>query len=62
MIKVYDFLIDLEVKEGDVIIIFGVGMFYLKEIKIGEVVFVEEDKVKVMKSVVVKLYVDFNKL
>lgn len=60
--KVYNLPIDSEIKEGDVIITSGVGMIYPKEIKIGEVVSVEEDKIKVMKSAVVKPYVDFNKL
>ena len=35
---------------------------YPKEIRIGEVISVETDNVKVMKSAVVKPYVDFNKL
>ncbi|AWK50743.1 rod shape-determining protein MreC [Clostridium beijerinckii] len=60
--KVYDLPMDSEVKEGDVIMTSGVGMIYPKEIRIGEVISVEEDKVKVMKSAVVKPYVDFNKL
>lgn len=60
--KVYDLPMDSEVKEGDIIMTSGVGMLYPKEIKIGEVISVEEDKVKVMKSAVVKPYVDFNKL
>ncbi|AOR22672.1 rod shape-determining protein MreC [Clostridium taeniosporum] len=60
--KVYNLPIDSQVKEGDVIITSGVGMIYPKEIKIGEVVSVEEDKIKVMKNAVVKPYVDFNKL
>ena len=60
--KVYDLPMDSEVKEGDVIMTSGVGMLYPKEIRIGEVTRVEEDKVKVMKSAVVKPYVDFNKL
>ncbi|MGN2370458.1 rod shape-determining protein MreC [Clostridium cagae] len=60
--KVYNLPIDSEIKEGDVIITSGVGMIYPKEIKIGEVTHVEEDKIKVMKSTVVKPYVDFNKL
>ncbi|WP_315078394.1 rod shape-determining protein MreC [uncultured Clostridium sp.] len=60
--KVYNLPIDSEVKEGDVIITSGVGMIYPKEIKIGEVTDVQEDKIKVMKSAVVKPYVDFNKL
>lgn len=60
--KVYDLPMDSEVKEGDVIMTSGVGMLYPKEIKIGEVVSVEEDKIKVMKNAVVKPYVNFNKL
>ena len=60
--KVYDLPMDSEVKEGDVIMTSGVGELYPKEIKIGEVTHVEEDKIKVMKSAVVKPYVDFNKL
>ena len=60
--KVYDLPIDSEIKEGDVIMTSGVGMLYPKEIRIGEVTKVEEDKVKVMKSAIVKPYVDFNKL
>ena len=60
--KVYDLPLDSEVKEGDVILTSGVGMVYPKEIRIGEVIKVEEDKVKVMKSAIVKPYVDFNKL
>ena len=60
--KVYDLPIDSEIKEGDVIMTSGVGMLYPKEIRIGEVTKVEEDKVKVMKSAIVKPYVDFNKI
>ena len=60
--KVYDLPMDSEVKEGDVIMTSGVGMLYPKEIKIGEVIKVEEDKVHVMKNAIVKPYVDFNKL
>ncbi len=60
--KVYDLPMDSEVKEGDVIMTSGVGMLYPKEIRIGEVIHVDEDKVRVMKSAVVKPYVDFNKL
>ena len=60
--KVYDLPIDSKVKEGDIIMTSGVGMLYPKEIRIGEVISVEEDRVRVMKSAVVKPYVDFNKL
>lgn len=62
MAKVYDLPIDSKVKKGDVIMTSGVGMFYPKEIRIGKVVNVEEDKIKVMKSATVEPYVDFNKL
>ncbi|NLK94416.1 MAG: rod shape-determining protein MreC [Clostridiales bacterium] len=51
-----------EVKEGDVVLTSGYGEIYPKEIRIGEVIKVEEDKVKVMKSAIVKPYVDFDKL
>ncbi|MGG7176794.1 rod shape-determining protein MreC [Clostridium paraputrificum] len=60
--KVVNLSIDSTIKEGDVILTSGLGMLYPKEIRVGEVVSVEEDKVKVMKSAVVKPYVDFNKL
>jgi rod shape-determining protein MreC len=60
--KVYDLPMDSDVKAGDVIVTSGVGMLYPKEIRIGEVVSVEEDNVKVMKNAVVKPYVDFSKL
>lgn len=51
-----------EVKEGDIVLTSGYGEIYPKEIRIGEVIKVEEDKVKVMKSAIVKPYVDFEKL
>ena len=60
--KVYDLPMDSDVKEGDVITTSGVGMLYPKDIRIGEVISVEEDNVRVMKNAVVKPYVDFNKL
>lgn len=60
--KIYNLPADSTIKEGDVILTSGLGQLYPKEIKVGEVISVEEDKVKVMKSAVVKPYVDFNKL
>ena len=62
MAKVYDLPIDSKVKKGDVIMTSGVGMFYPKEIRIGKVTDVQEDKIKVMKTATVEPYVDFNKL
>ena len=53
---------DSTIKKGDVILTSGLGLVYPKEIRIGEVVSVEEDKVQFMKSAIVKPYVDFNKL
>lgn len=60
--KVYSLPIDSQIKAGDVILTTGLGDLYPKEIKIGEVLSVEEDKGKVMKTALVKPYVDFNKL
>lgn len=54
--------IDSDIKEGDVILTSGLGLVYPKEIRVGKVISVKEDKVKVMKSAIVEPYVDFNKL
>ena len=54
--------IDSDIKEGDVILTSGLGLVYPKNIRVGKVISVEEDKVKVMKSAIVEPYVDFNKL
>ena len=51
-----------KVKEGDIILTSGLGYFYPKGLRIGEVISVSEDKVKVNKSAIIKPYVDFNKL
>lgn len=59
--KLYNIPIDSPIKQGDVILTSGVGDLP-KDIRIGEVVSVEDDDVKVMKNAVVKPYVDFNKL
>lgn len=59
--EVVNLPINSAIKEGDVILTSGLGN-YPKEIKVGEVVSVSEDKVKVMKSAVVKPYVNFDKL
>lgn len=62
LLKVSNLPMDSEVKEGDQIITSGLGMLYPKETRVGEVISVEEDKVKVMKTAIVKPSVDFNKL
>lgn len=60
--KVYNLPLTSEVKEGDVILTSGSGNIYPKDIKIGEVIGVTEDKVKLMKVAIVEPYVDYNKL
>lgn len=60
--KLSNIPIDSQIKEGDVILTSGLGGMYPKEIRIGEVVSVEVDSVGVMKTAIVKPYVDFSKL
>ena len=60
--KITNLSIDSEIKEGDVILTSGLGQIYPKEIRIGEVISVETDEIKVMKTAIVKPYVDFDKL
>lgn len=62
LVKVYNLPLSSEIKAGDAILTSGSGNIYPKDIKIGEVISVEEDKVKLMKIAVVKPYVNFNKL
>lgn len=62
VVKLEHIPLESEIKEGDVILTSGIGMIYPKEIRVGEVISVETDDVKVMKSATVKPYVDFNKL
>ncbi|MSR90860.1 rod shape-determining protein MreC [Inconstantimicrobium porci] len=50
------------VKKGDVVATSMLGNSYPDGIRIGEVISVEEDKVKVMKTAVIKPYINFNKL
>lgn len=60
--QIYEIPLDSQIKEGDVILTSGVGLIYPKEIRVGEVISINEDNVKLMKNVIVKPYVDFNKL
>lgn len=62
LVKVTNLPLDSEVKEGDKIVTSGLGFLYPKEIAVGEVMSVEEDKVNVMKSAIVKPAVSFDKL
>jgi rod shape-determining protein MreC len=54
--------INSKINKGDVITTTGLGGMYPKDLRIGTVVSVEEDKVKVNKSAIIKPFVDFNKL
>ncbi|MPQ42496.1 rod shape-determining protein MreC [Clostridium tarantellae] len=61
--KISNLNMNSDIKEGDVILTTSdVGGYYPKDIRIGEVVSVKEDKVNVMKTAVIKPYVNFNKL
>ena len=60
--KLTNLPLDSEIKEGDVILTSGLGQIYPKEIRVGEVISVETDEIKVMKTAIVKPYVDFDKL
>lgn len=60
--KLYYLPLDSKVKKGDEIITSGLGGLYPKEIRIGKVLDVEEDKGKIMKTAVIQPYVEFNKL
>ena len=51
-----------EIKEGDVILTSASGDSYPKEIKIGTVLSIKEDKAKMGKTAIIEPYVDFNKL
>ncbi|GKU23388.1 rod shape-determining protein MreC [Clostridium folliculivorans] len=54
--------INSKINKGDIITTTGLGGMYPKDLRIGTVVSVEEDKVKVNKSAIIKPFVDFNKL
>lgn len=58
--KVTNLPIDSAIKEGDVIVTSGLGQIYPKEVRVGEVISVETDEIKVMKTAIVKPFVDFN--
>lgn len=60
--KITNLSLDSEIKEGDVIVTSGLGQVYPKDIRIGEVVSIESDEIKVMKTAIVKPYVNFDKL
>jgi rod shape-determining protein MreC len=60
--KLYYLPQDSAVKPGDVILTSGYGNLYPKNIRIGQVIDIEEDKGKIMKNAIIEPYVDFNTL
>lgn len=62
IVEIENIPLDSTIKEGDVVMTSGLGEIYPKEVRIGEVISVETDNVKVMKTAKVKPYVDFDNL
>lgn len=62
MAKIEQLPIESEIKAGDVITTSILGRCYPDGIRIGEVIDVQEDKVKVMKTATIKPYVNYDKL
>lgn len=60
--KLYYLPLDSQVKEGDIIFTSGLGGLYPKDIKIGSVISIEEDKGKLIKNALIEPSVNFNKL
>jgi rod shape-determining protein MreC len=60
--KIYYLPLDSQIKEGDMILTSGLGGLYPKDIKIGSVISVEEDKGKLIKNALIQPSVNFNKL
>lgn len=60
--QLYALPIDSNIQTGDVITTSGKGNFYPKDIVIGEVTSVKEEKGKIQKTAELKPFVDFNKL
>ena len=54
--------LDSKIKKGDVILTSGLGRIYPAGIRIGSVLSVHEDKGAVMKSAIIKPYVDLSKI
>jgi len=60
--KVYLLPIDSEIKQDDVILTSGTGNLYPRGIRIGKVLYVEEDKGRIQKTAVVEPFADFTKI
>lgn len=60
--KLYFLPLDSKAKKGDIVSTSGLGGFYPKDIKIGTIIDIKEDKGKLVKNAVIQPSVDFNKL
>lgn len=60
--KVYLLPIDSDIKENDVILTSGTGNLYPRGIRIGKVLYVEEDKGRIQKTAVIEPFADFTKI
>ncbi|KEI04239.1 rod shape-determining protein MreC [Clostridium botulinum] len=60
--KLYFLPLDSKVKKGDTVLTSALGSLYPKDIKIGTVIDVEEDKGKLVKNALIEPSVDFNRL
>lgn len=60
--KLYYLPLDSKAKKGDMVLTSGLGGLYPKDIKIGTIIDIEEDKGKLIKNAVIEPSVDFNKL
>ncbi|KEI12561.1 rod shape-determining protein MreC [Clostridium novyi B str. ATCC 27606] len=60
--KLYFLPLDSKVKKGDIVLTSALGSLYPKDIKIGTVIDVEEDKGKLVKNALIEPSVDFNRL
>lgn len=60
--KLYFLPLDSKVKKGDTVLTSALGGLYPKDIKIGTVIDVEEDKGKLVKNALIEPSVDFNRI
>lgn len=60
--KLYFLPLDSKAKKGDAVVTSGLGEVYPKDIKIGTIIDIKEDKGKLVKNAVIQPSVDFNKL
>lgn len=60
--KLYNLPLEADIKKDDVVVTSGAGGIYPKGIRIGYVIEVQEDKVKLTKNAIIQPYINYNKL